>query len=1139
MLFEACESRVLLAGAGFTGAYYNNADLTSPVLSRNDPAIDFNWGKGSPATGIDPSTFSVRWTGYVKPTYSETYTFYATADDGVRLMVNGQSVIDRWTDRASLPGDANNDGVVNFADYQIVEKQLGSSASQSDFNHDNTVNTADLKLLYANYGKTLATGSPTDIGTITLVAGQTYDLSLEYYQNADQANVKLEWQSASQARELVPGATPDPVVIGGDGSGTGGGTGGGGTGGGPIILGDGNGLLGTYYDNMDFTGAQVSRVDPTVSFRWQGQRPVSSIDTTTFSVRWEGQVEAPVTGAYTFLVNSDDGTRLWVNDQLVVDVWGDKTESEYPSDPITLQAGQKYNLILEYYQNQGDAVAELRWGGAVPTQIIPTSQLFPAAGPVQPPISNPTPTLGGLQVSADGHFLVRSDGSPFFWLADTAWALFNKTTRADVDTYLQNRADKEFTVTMAVLYNPDTYPHNAFNQPVFLNNNASTPNPDYFSHVDYVLSKAQELGMYVDVLPTWGDAVASTTPFFNTANAYSYGLWLGNRYASQPNIIWNLGGDTVADTDAIRAVWRSMAAGLAAGDGGTHLITFHPFGGKSSTTYFPQTEPWMAFNELQSGHTRDSANYNLVASDYAKSPAKPIEDAEPNYENIPNGLNPSNPPLDDYDVRKKTYWALFAGAFGATYGNYEVYRFYGGGAAGQLPWQQAMNYPGAGQMRYAKRLMMSRPYLGRVPDQSLVTSSTLSGSDHIQATRASDGSYAFIYSASGQGFTVDLTKLSGTTINASWYDPRTGDATSAGQYSRSGTQSFTPPSSGYGKDWILVLDDASVGYNAPGLVSPGADLTGSVTGSVSDANGTIPYRLFRPTGLAAGQKAPLILFLHGIGDRGTDNIKQLEWMGGLVKNTRSGAYAAYVLAPQIDTHSWFANPADKPETPAMELTIQALKQVIASEDVDTSRVYVTGTSMGGMGAWDIMYREPTLFAAGVPMSGGGDTRTASTIKDIPVWAFHGSADPLVPVTDTRNMIQALQDAGGNPKYTEVPNGGHVIWDPIYQDASHTLYPWLFAQSRPAPAPTVGSVSANPETAVVTPVSPVTPPTPVDTTKKGNKPAKPTPTTFSVIPVKPQKPKRPIVRKSEPVFNALPVKPKAAPASKLSGHKAGK
>jgi predicted peptidase len=222
------------------------------------------------------------------------------------------------------------------------------------------------------------------------------------------------------------------------------------------------------------------------------------------------------------------------------------------------------------------------------------------------------------------------------------------------------------------------------------------------------------------------------------------------------------------------------------------------------------------------------------------------------------------------------------------------------------------------------------------------------------------------------------------------------------------------------------------------------DLSNSVTGSVSDGKSSIPYRLFEPQGLQPGQKAPLVLFLHGMGDRGTDNVAQTEWMGGLVNNTKSGQYASYVLAPQIDTNSWFQSYTSQP-TEAMKLTISALKKVINTENIDTSRIYVTGNSMGAMGTWDILAREPKLFAAAVPMSGGGDTRTARTIKDVPVWDFHGSADTIVPVSASRDMIQALRDAGGNPKYTEVAGGGHVIWDPIYNDESHTLYPWLFSQ----------------------------------------------------------------------------------------------
>jgi predicted peptidase len=247
-----------------------------------------------------------------------------------------------------------------------------------------------------------------------------------------------------------------------------------------------------------------------------------------------------------------------------------------------------------------------------------------------------------------------------------------------------------------------------------------------------------------------------------------------------------------------------------------------------------------------------------------------------------------------------------------------------------------------------------------------------------------------------------------------------------------------------------------------------AELTNSITGSVSDGSSTLPYRLFEPSGLAAGQKAPLVLFLHGMNDRGTDNVAQTNWMGGLLNATRSGPYASYVLAPQIDTHSWFQSFSSTP-TEAMKLTIDALKKVINTENIDTSRIYVTGLSMGGMGTWDILAREPKLFAAAVPMSGGGDVRTAATIKDIPIWAFHGGADSIVPVSDTRNMIQALRDAGGSPRYTELAGADHAIWGPIYADAGNTLYPWLFDQQRAELTPSAAvssSVSVEGESAPV-------------------------------------------------------------------------
>jgi predicted esterase len=1153
---EAVEARVLLAG--FTGVYFNNADLTSPVLTRTDAAIDFDWGTGSPAAEVGPSTFSARWTGFIQPTFAETYTFFTRADDGVRLRVNGQTLIDRWQTVPKLQGDANGDGRVDFSDFQWLERQSGTAGPEADFNADGTVDKFDLKILLANQGKTLAAGggSVSDSATLALEAGKTYTLEFEYFQNAKSANVKLEWQStradgtpgqprgpvapAEPPTTLPPDPTdpdPDPDPIPGP----------------PVVVGTGNGLLGTYFDNIDFTGNSVSRIDPRVQFDWAGHRPHSRIDTSTFSVRWEGQILAPATGDYWFYTATDDGARMWVKeapfdvdvegrieDAAILDYWGDQTGEEYRSHRLVrMEAGKRYNVRLEYYQNEGGAMAELRWEapGVIGKSIVPTSQLFPSTNPTQtepPPTSPPVQSTGTLRVSpTDPHFLVRADGSPFFYLADTAWSLFNKTTRAEADFYLQTRADQEFTVTQAVLFNQGVARGNAAGAPIFINNNPATPNPEYFEHVDYVLEEARGHGMYVAMLPTWGDAVAATDGrrVFNTANAYAYGQWLGNRYRNQPNILWVLGGDWAATDPAVKATWRAMAEGLRAGDGGAHLITFHPPGAnKSSTDYFTNSaESWLAFNTVQSGHGRDSANYTAVNEDWGKG--LPVIDAEPNYENIPNNLQLGQPQLDDYDVRKKTYWALFAGAFGAAYGNIEVYQFYNGNADWLNHWTEAMQYPGANQMKFAKRLMQSRPYLGRVPDQGMIVGANPGGTNHVQATRASNGSYAFVYAAGGLDVTVDLSRISGQTAKAYWYNPRNGSSEVIGDFATEGQQTFSPPTSGYGNDWVLVLDDASRGYPEPGKVALGTDPTGSTGDTVTDDSGTsIRYRLFEPTGVAAGQKVPLVLYLHGKGERGTDNVKQTTWLGGLVDKTKSGQYAAYVLAPQIDTSSWYQSYNSEP-TAAMRLVIQTLKNVIATENVDPSRVYVTGVSMGGMGAWDILRWEPDLFAAAVPMSGGAAASTADAIKHVPVWAFHGSADDIVPVGATRTIVQALRDAGASPRYTEIPGAKHAIWDPIYRDSSNQLYGWLFAQQKavavavPGPVPVPGGSVSAPAAPGISPVVKPAPTKPTPTKSAKPAVARPTsPPVFSVKPVKTDKAKA--AKPTSSLFLATqPVKPK--------------
>ncbi|HYE18893.1 MAG TPA: prolyl oligopeptidase family serine peptidase [Tepidisphaeraceae bacterium] len=260
-------------------------------------------------------------------------------------------------------------------------------------------------------------------------------------------------------------------------------------------------------------------------------------------------------------------------------------------------------------------------------------------------------------------------------------------------------------------------------------------------------------------------------------------------------------------------------------------------------------------------------------------------------------------------------------------------------------------------------------------------------------------------------------------------------------------------------------------------VAQGAAAVESSTGSVSLGGATLPYRLYEPARVAPGQKVPLVVYLHGIGERGTDNASQGNSAGNLLAHTNSGRYASYVLAPQINTDQWFAGGTNATE--AMNLTLSAVHEAMKNENVDTSRVYVTGISMGGMGVWDAIRREPGTFAAAVPVAGGYDPRAAGAMTDVPVWAFHGGADSVVPVDETRAMVDALTGAGGNVKYTEVAGADHAIWDGVYADAGNTLYPWLFAQggstevvAAPVVVPTTPVLDLGNGSGTVVTVSPV-------------------------------------------------------------------
>lgn len=285
-----------------------------------------------------------------------------------------------------------------------------------------------------------------------------------------------------------------------------------------------------------------------------------------------------------------------------------------------------------------------------------------------------------LKVGTSGRFLVWDDGSPFFYLGDTAWELFHRLDREEADAYLKDRAEEKFTVIQAVvLAEMDGLDvPNAYGHLPLVDKNPTRPNEAYFEHVDYIVNKAGSLGLHVGMLPTWGSCVADPAPIFDASNARTYGEFLGERYRDEP-VIWIPGGDRAAV--GFEDVWRAMAEGLAAGDQGRHLITYHPRGHRSSSMWLHH-EAWLDFNMAQSGHSRAWENYTLIAEDYMRSPAKPCMDGEPCYENITEGLEPPEKArwsLGAADVRRAAYWALFAGACGHTYGCNEVYQFWAPG----------------------------------------------------------------------------------------------------------------------------------------------------------------------------------------------------------------------------------------------------------------------------------------------------------------------------------------------------------------------------------------------------------------------------------------------------------------------------
>jgi len=220
-------------------------------------------------------------------------------------------------------------------------------------------------------------------------------------------------------------------------------------------------------------------------------------------------------------------------------------------------------------------------------------------------------------------------------------------------------------------------------------------------------------------------------------------------------------------------------------------------------------------------------------------------------------------------------------------------------------------------------------------------------------------------------------------------------------------------------------------------------------------NGTVVrYRFAEPEKIEAGKTYPLVLFLHGAGERGTDNTAQLKHgVAAILEGAQKIGEPCFLIAPQCPTELWWT-PLDEKKTrlidaggsnPLLEAVIELAEEISKTQPVDRNRFYVTGISMGGFATWDLLGRIPEKIAAAAPVCGGGDVSLVERYKEVPIWTFHGEADGVVPVTATKELVAALEKTGGKPKTTYYPGVGHDSWTVTYQNPE--LIRWLFDQKK--------------------------------------------------------------------------------------------
>lgn len=417
-----------------------------------------------------------------------------------------------------------------------------------------------------------------------------------------------------------------------------------------------------------------------------------------------------------------------------------------------------------------------------------------------------------LSVSENGRYLVDASGKPFLYHADTPWMLFLKLTQDEAKDYISRRREQGFNALQVQLTgflgmkNRDGELPFAGMPP---DQDFSKPNEEYFAHIDQVMLEAQQQGMLLAIAPLWsgccGEGWAGTNKkqqpvplnINGPTKSREFGRWLGERYKKFDNVLWILGGDN--DPENAREEIRSLGLGLK--ETAPHqLITYHAASTHSSTDVWPPTEHWLDvsmvytyFRGFEKAWNKNQPEvYELSHAEYAKQSIRPFFLGESTYEGEHGAWG------NELQARKAAWWCVLSGGCGHAYGspNWNM----------SSNWRETLEMPGANSLCHLRSLFESLAWWKLVPDIEHVIAinkqEQFATKDHAVTAIADDGSFCISYLPTKRIITIDLSKLAGPNVTATWFNPRSGQTLPIGVFSKKATHAFDPPTDG---DWVLII----------------------------------------------------------------------------------------------------------------------------------------------------------------------------------------------------------------------------------------------------------------------------------------------------------------------------------------------